>query len=89
MFNATRTCMYDIDFINELAHTVCYSKQAVNEYEQGMGNGLAKYTQQFETDYAAQLAQCSSEDIGGLIVYTRNNAVAAVYDYENFGGWIV
>lgn len=29
------------------------------------------------------------DDIGGLVVYTEGGAVRAVYDYENYTGWIV
>jgi len=41
---------------------------------------------QFEQDYAAGAA---AEDIGGLVVYTVDSRVVAVYDYENFVGWVV
>jgi hypothetical protein len=39
---------------------------------------------QFEQDYAVG---ADAEDIGGLVVYTVNSRVVAVYDYENFVGW--
>jgi hypothetical protein len=39
---------------------------------------------QFEQDYAAGAI---AEDIGGLVVYTVDSRVVAVYDYENFVGW--
>jgi len=39
---------------------------------------------QFEQDYAAG---ADAEDIGGLVVYTVDSRVVAVYDYENFVGW--
>jgi hypothetical protein len=41
--------------------------------------------QQFEALY--KLGE--GEDIGGLVVYTVNDAVRAVYDYEQFMGWVV
>jgi hypothetical protein len=41
---------------------------------------------QFEQDYAAG---ADATDIGGLVVYTVNSRVVAVYDYENFVGWKV
>jgi hypothetical protein len=42
--------------------------------------------QQFEQAYAAG---ADAEDIGGLVVYTVDSRVVAVYDYENFVGWQV
>jgi hypothetical protein len=82
--------MYEeIEFINETAPTVSYEVQAMAEYEAGEGDGIDKYTTQFETDYAEALKGCKGEDIGGLIVYVIDEKVRAVYDYENFCGWVV
>lgn len=39
----------------------------------------------FEAAYALQ----EGEDIGGLVVYAAEGVVRAVYDYENFTGWVV
>jgi hypothetical protein len=41
---------------------------------------------QFEQAYAVG---ADAEDIGGLVVYTVDSRVVAVYDYENFVGWQV
>jgi hypothetical protein len=70
----------NIDWINDTARTVDYSAEAVAEYEQGMGDGIDKYTARFE----AEVAVSGGNDIGGLIVYSDN----CVYDYENFCGWV-
>jgi hypothetical protein len=70
----------NIEWINTTARTVDYSEQAVAEYEQGLGDGIEKYTEQFEREYNV----CKGNDIGGLIVYSDN----VVYDYENFCGWV-
>ncbi len=78
---------YDIDFINETEHDIDYSERAIAEFERGMGDRCEYYTEQFERDCA--LEECESDDIGGLIVYTSEGAVRAVYDYENFVGWLV
>jgi Mg2+/Co2+ transporter CorC len=72
---------YDIEFINEVEATVDYSEQAVAEYEQGMGDRIEYYTERFESEYSVS----EGEDIGGLIVYAEGRAV---YDYENFCGWV-
>lgn len=80
---------YDIECINTMPRAVDYSAAAVAEYEAGMGNGIDKYTSKFETEHAATLAETKSDDIGGLIVYLRADTVVAVYDYENFCGWII
>jgi hypothetical protein len=41
--------------------------------------------QQFEALWELE----EGEDIGGLVVYTREGRVRAVYDYEQFMGWVV
>jgi hypothetical protein len=76
---------YAIDFINDTKPSVNYSVEAVEEYEQGLGDGVDKYTGIFEA--AFNLA--NGDDIGGLIVYANGDTVKAVYDYENFVGWLV
>jgi len=81
--------MYDIDVINTLARTVDYSAEAVAEYEQGLGDGIEKYTDAFEVDYITGQDIDDSDDIGGLIVYLKEGKVFAVYDYENFCGWVL
>jgi len=70
----------NIEWINTTARTVDYSEQAVAEYEQGLGDGIEKYTERFEQEFAVS----GGNDIGGLIVYSDN----VVYDYENFVGWV-
>ena len=70
----------NIEWINTTARTVDYSEQAVAEYEQGLGDGIEKYTERFEQEFAVS----GGNDIGGLIVYSDN----VVYDYENFCGWV-
>jgi hypothetical protein len=72
---------YDIEFVNEMTPTVDYSEQAVAEYKAGMGDRIEEYTARFESEYSVS----GGEDIGGLIVY---NEGTAVYDYENFCGWV-
>ena len=68
---------FDIDFINETAPTVAYDEDAQQQFEQA-------YI--FEK---ALTAGAAAEDIGGLVVYTVDSRVVAVYDYENFVGWVV
>jgi len=80
---------YNIDQINDMIPIVDYSSQAVAEYEQGMGDRIDEYTEQFERDYSVALTGADSDDIGGLIVYVRDSKPVAVYDYENFVGWIL
>ena len=41
--------------------------------------------QEFEITYDLT----EGDDIGGLMVYTDGGVVRAVYDYENYTGWIV
>ena len=77
---------FDIEWINTTPFSIDYSEQAVREWDQGMKNCIDVYTDKFEKQY--NLNECT--DIGGLIVYTAvNNTVVAVYDYENFVGWVV
>ena len=71
---------HNIEWINNTAVTVDYSLQAVHEYDQGLGDGILKYTALFEREFNASKGQ----DIGGLIVYSES----IVYDYENFVGWV-
>ena len=70
----------NIDWINGAPRSVDYSAEAVAEYEQGLGDGIQKYTLRFEQEFNVK----GGEDIGGLIVYSDT----CVYDYENFCGWI-
>ena len=70
----------DIEYINSTKPTIDYSAEAVAEYEQGLGDGIEKYTQRFEREFGLD----NGEDIGGLIVYQNGT----VYDYENFVGWV-
>ncbi len=72
---------FNIEFINTTKPTVDYSVKAVAEYEQGMGSRIDEYTELFEQQYNLT----GGDDIGGLIVYEGR----AVYDYENFVGWVV
>jgi hypothetical protein len=81
--------MYNIGFINDTVCSVTYCAEAVAEYEAGLGDGIVKYTDAFEVDYITGQGVDASDDIGGLIVYLKEGKVFAVYDYENFCGWIV
>jgi hypothetical protein len=76
---------FDIEFINETAATVDYSTEAVAEYEAHSNSVIEKYTEIFETEHIVT----DGEDIGGLIVYSQAGQLQAVYDYENFCGWVV
>lgn len=76
---------FDIEFINTTEKTVDYSDRAITEYKAGEGDGIEKYTEIFEQEYSV----ANGEDIGGLIVYSKDNKLQAVYDYENFCGWVV
>ena len=82
--------MYNIDAINNLVCTVTYCTEAVAEYKAGLGDGIIKYTERFEEDYImGTVATDDSDDIGGLIVYLNKGEAVAVYDYENFCGWVL
>jgi len=81
--------MYDIEVINTMTKTVDYCAEAVREYEQGMGDRIEEYTDTFEIDYITGQDIDDSDDIGGLIVYLKEGKVFAVYDYENFCGWVL
>jgi len=81
--------MYNIEAINTMQTVANYCTEAVEEYEQGLGDGIEKYTARFEAEFAHTLEDCSSDDIGGLIVYLRGTKEVAVYDYENFCGWVL
>jgi Mg2+/Co2+ transporter CorC len=76
---------FDIEFINDTEPTVDYDEQATNEYETNGTPVIEKYTEIFESDYNVE----DGEDIGGLIVYGKEGKLQAVYDYENFCGWVV
>jgi hypothetical protein len=78
----------NIEWINTTARTVDYCAEAVAEYEAGMGDRIEEYTDTFEIDYITGQDIDDSDDIGGLIVYLKEGKVFAVYDYENFCGWI-
>jgi len=81
--------MYKIEAINTMQTVVNYCAEAVAEYEAGLGDGIEKYTDRWEAEFADTLENCTTDDIGGLIVYLRGNKEVAVYDYENFCGWIL
>ena len=79
--------MFDIDFINSTKPNVSYHDEAIAEYRAGLGNGVVKFTERFQTEHG--FVESDGDDIGGLIIYSKNDALAAVYDYENFWGWVV
>ena len=81
--------MYDIECINTMTKTVDYCAEAVAEYEAGLGDRIEEYTDTFEIDYITGMDVDDSDDIGGLIVYLKEGKVFAVYDYENFCGWVL
>jgi hypothetical protein len=81
--------MYDIECINTMTKTVDYCTEAVAEYEAGMGDRIEEYTDRWEAEFADTLENCTTDDIGGLIVYLRGRKEVAVYDYENFCGWVL
>jgi hypothetical protein len=72
---------YDIDYINTTEPTVDYSLQAVSDYKAGLPDSTDHYTLRFEQEHNVT----DGLDIGGLMVY---NDGSAVYDYENFCGWV-
>lgn len=77
----------DIEFINTAEADIDYSERAIAEFERGMGDRVDEYIARFQSDCA--LDQLTAYDIGGLVVYTQKGSVRAVYDYENFRGWLV
>lgn len=81
------TTEFDIDFINTTKPTANYHNEAIAEYEGGMGDRIDYYTERFQQEHA--LTESDGNDIGGLIVYSKDNKLAAVYDYENYWGWVV
>jgi hypothetical protein len=81
--------MYNIEAINTMQTVANYSTEAVEEYEQGLGDGIDKYTGKFYVEVVEGLGHTDSDDIGGLIVYLRGSVPVAVYDYENFCGWVL
>jgi len=74
--------MYDINFINSRIPSVTYNDWDTVE-------NLQVLTLRFEEQFAHNILGCVSEDIGGLVVYSKNGNVLAVYDYENCCGWVV
>jgi hypothetical protein len=84
MLNANGAAsMWDIAFVNSAVPSVQYHDWDIVE------NPEDALTVRFETSNADMLRGCICEDIGGLQVYVRGDAVVAVYDYENFVGWLV
>jgi hypothetical protein len=80
---------YNIDAINTMSKAVDYSETAEAEYEAGNDDVESEYTARFEREFVKQLGQTTSDDIGGLVVYLRGKKEVAVYDYENFCGWVL
>lgn len=78
---------FDIDFINETKPNVSYHNEAIAEYEAGLGDGIEKFTERFQAEHG--LVESDGDDIGGLIIYSKNGKLFGVYDYENFWGWTV
>ena len=74
---------FDIDFINETKPTVNYQTEALADSD----DCIDKFTERFQQEHGLKTQQ--GNDIGGLIVYSRKGKLAAVYDYENFWGWVV
>lgn len=84
--------MYDIKFINSTEPVVDYSENANTDLQASVleySQIIDRYTALFESQFAELINSSRREDIGGLIVYSRAGEVSAVYDYENFYGWVV
>ena len=47
------------------------------------------YADDEQAAFEAKYALDEGEDIGGLVVYAAEGVVRAVYDYEQFMGWVV
>ena len=47
------------------------------------------YADDSQAAFEAKYALDEGEDIGGLVVYAAEGQLRAVYDYENFTGWVV
>ena len=73
---------YAIDFINTTVPSVVFTNW------DELDDAVEELTERFETEFADDLRGCDSDDVGGLIVYTNAGDVRAVYDYENFCGWL-
>ena len=73
---------FDIEFINTTEKTVDYSSKVTDNQ---FIDAIELYTNIFEVEYEV----ANGEDIGGLIVYGKDGKLQAVYDYENFCGWVV
>lgn len=83
----TRAQSNAIKCINTMSRCVDYCDEAVAEYEANGDDGIEKYTLRFEAEYTEQLKGTTGRDIGGLIVYLREDVPVMVYDYENFCAW--
>lgn len=73
---------FDIEFINSKNPNIDYSDRALStDYDED------HYTRLFEGRLAKKFQNAQGEDIGGLIVYSKDGELVAVYDYENYMGW--
>jgi hypothetical protein len=70
------------DLINSAVHTHNYEEEAVAEYEATGDDGIERFTIRFEQETGLK----NGNDIGGLVVYFKENELTAFYDYENFTG---
>jgi hypothetical protein len=52
----------------------------------GDSDFMEYYTEQFERDAAAALERAAREDVGAVMLYTRDGAEIAYFDYENLVG---
>lgn len=73
---------YDIEWINDRTPNINYEDRAFDT-----DFGEEHYTRLFEGRLAKKVKDYTADDIGGLIVYSKDSEVVAVYDYENYCGW--
>jgi hypothetical protein len=57
-----------------------------NEGAHGEADFIDYYTELFEREAAAALEGAAREDVGAVMLYTRDDAEIAYFDYENLVG---
>jgi hypothetical protein len=65
-----------------------YGDSAAHRWEMTGDDVTDIYIDKFESNHRDVVQGCEVDDVGGLLVYLRKDTVVAVYDYENFKGWL-
>ena len=69
-------------------YTLNYEAEALASYNAGEGDLMEELEERAESIIQEATAYTERDDLGGITVYFKGNALVAFYDYEQFKGTV-